>query len=78
MSTRKENNVLPGLTAISSKGTMFWCRNRFKILISRKAVMGTPSFSLCMRIRFMAKTGCGVDPAGESFLRALCTSLLFE
>lgn len=40
--------------------------------------MGTPSFSLCIRMRFIANTGCGVDPAAESFLRALCTSLLFE
>jgi len=60
----KGNKLLkvPGLTAISDRGTMFSCRSRFKILISRNAVMGIPSFSLCIKIRFIASTGWGEGP----------------
>lgn len=55
--------------AMSCNGTIFSCLRRFKILISRKAVIGIPSFSLCIKMRFNANSS--PDP----FLRALCTSL---
>lgn len=43
-----------GPTATSVTLTIFWCRIRFKMLISRKLEMGNPSVSRSMRIFFNA------------------------
>src|SRR5690606_7288984 len=51
---KQSSDIIPGLTAISCSGTIFACLKLFRILISRNAVIGTPSFSLCIRMRFKA------------------------
>lgn len=43
-------------TAISSNFKILTWSSCFNSLISRRAVMGNPSFSLCMRIFFSATT----------------------
>lgn len=51
--------VLGRSTAISSNFKMLMWSSCFNSLISRKAVMGNPSFSLCIKIFFRA-TVCPV------------------
>lgn len=43
-------------TNMSNISTMQGCLSALRILISRRAVTGMPSFSLCIRIRFSATT----------------------
>ena len=55
----RKNNINLNLlrtTNISKMLTMQSCFKALRILISRSAVTGMPSFSLCIRIRFRATT----------------------